>query len=158
MSLFSGTEWCRKSDIAQALLLALPGLVFAKPAACAVSRATVWWRPARPGQSRDLALCVRGCAAWRRVVTVTRRRLSGRWRGCAVVGWTPNLSSHNVHLHSHQPDPPNKCGRGAHEARWEAFRNRLLQKQSRRLAERRVSDPSPPGVGSLWGGRLLVVE
>ena len=127
-----------------------PGSVFAQREACAVSQPSVWWRPARPSQSRDLAVCARHCTVCRRIVTVTRRRLSGRWRRSAVVGWTQNLSSHNVHLHSHQPDPPNKCGRRTHEARWEAFRNRLLQKQSRRLAERRVSDPLLPDPGRTW--------
>lgn len=58
-----------------------------------------------------------------------------------------SVNSRDVYLHPHQPDPPNKCGCGTHEARGEAFRNRLLQKQSRRLAERRVSHPLPPGPG-----------
>lgn len=58
-----------------------------------------------------------------------------------------SVSSHHVDLHPHQPDPPNQCGRGTDEARREALRNRLLQKQSRRLAERRVSHPLPPGSG-----------
>lgn len=57
------------------------------------------------------------------------------------------MSNYDVDLHSHQPDPPNQCGCSTHEACREALRNRLLQKQSRRLAERRVSDPLPPGAG-----------
>jgi hypothetical protein len=39
------------------------------------------------------------------------------------------VSSHNVYLHLHQPDLPNQCGGGAHEAWWKAFPNRQLRKQ-----------------------------
>lgn len=61
-----------------------------------------------------------------------------------------SVSSRDVDLHTNQPDPPNQCGCRSHEARREALRNRLLQKQSRRLAERRVSDPLPPGPDWSW--------
>lgn len=61
-----------------------------------------------------------------------------------------SVSGHDVDLHPHQPDPPDQCGRSTNEASREALRNRLLQKQSRGLAERRVSDTLPLGPGRSW--------
>lgn len=108
-----------------------PRLVSATPDACAI----------RTGCIVSAVRAGSGRAARRWVVTARLRWSSA---GGAGLPWSPDpraVSSHHVDLYPHQPDPPNQCGRGTDEARREALRNRLLQEQSRQLAERRVSDP-----------------
>ena len=68
-------------------------------------------------------------------------------RACLGSPAPRSVSCQDVDLHPHKPDPPDQCGRGTDEASREALRNRLLQKQGRGLAERRVSDPLPLGLG-----------
>lgn len=56
----------------------------------------------------------------------------------SFVGITLNAAQ-NVHLHSSQSNPPDKCRRGSSEKVWQALRNCLLPKQSDTLEKRNVS-------------------
>lgn len=99
------------------------------------------------GAAQSAGVTVPRAAGW-----LNRGSVSSQAGSAGLLG-SPDprsVSGHDVDLHPHQPDPPDQCGRSTNEASREALRNRLLQKQSRGLAERRVSDTLPLVPGRSW--------